>query len=111
MLMTRSSLNFIMAYMMIKTTTISVRYSLVRRQFKDAKGEEITILNYQTQMGKIIPRICESYAYLFTSQQIRDICTSVYQDAKNGKFTRLNEAHILASATKAIISNDCLKGV
>jgi hypothetical protein len=79
MLMTRSGLNFIMSYMMIKVATISVRYSLVRKQFKDSKGNEVAIINYQTQLGKVIPRVCESFAYIFASQKIRKISTHVFQ--------------------------------
>jgi len=49
MLITRSNLTKILANVITKIATIATRYSLLRRQFKDGKGEEIPVLNYQTQ--------------------------------------------------------------
>ena len=40
-----------------KIVTIITRYSILRRQFKDNKGEEIPVLDYQTQQAKVISRI------------------------------------------------------
>lgn len=40
-----------------KMSTIATRYSLVRTQFKNANGQEIPVLDYQTQQEKVIPRI------------------------------------------------------
>jgi len=57
MLLTRSGLTEISFYNMSKATTISVRYSLIRSQFKNHEGKEIPILDYQTQQEKVIPRI------------------------------------------------------
>lgn len=51
-------------------TTIITRYSLVRKQFKNDKGEEIKILDYQLQQDKTIPYIAETYALLFGSRRL-----------------------------------------
>jgi len=57
MLMTRSGITKISATEMSKMTTIITRYSILRTQFKDKNGQEIPVLNYQTQQQKVLPRI------------------------------------------------------
>lgn len=44
MLLTRSAITTVVANKFSKIVTIGTRYSLLRRQFKDAKGQEIPIL-------------------------------------------------------------------
>lgn len=70
MLITRSNITKILANHISKMTTIATRYSLLRTQFKDGKGKEVPVLNYQTQQEKVIPRIAESYAYFFTAKNV-----------------------------------------
>jgi acyl-CoA oxidase len=57
MLLTRSGITKILANTISKIVVIATRYSLVRTQFKDSKGQEVPILSYQTQQEKVIPRI------------------------------------------------------
>lgn len=110
--MTRAAIPTSIAFTMSKAITISTRYSLVRRQFKDAKGEEIPILNYQLQQDKIIPRIAETFACLLGSRKISYLALEVFADAKErGIFTRLNEAHALSSLAKAIYTNEAMRGL
>ena len=68
MLQTRGFIPMALSYYLTKATIIIVRYSLFRRQFKDAKGEEVPILNYQLQQEKVLPRIAESYAFLIATK-------------------------------------------
>ena len=51
--------------------TIAVRYSLFRRQFRNGQKEEISIIEYQTQQDKILPRIAEYYAMSAGGTKIR----------------------------------------
>lgn len=60
-------------YHMSKGITIIVRYSLARRQFKDNKGVEIPILDYQLQQEKVFPRIGETYANLFALKAMENL--------------------------------------
>lgn len=108
MLMTRSGINLISTTLYSKVVTIGVRYSLLRRQFKNAKGEEVPVLDYQTQQAKIVSRVGEVYAYLFTTKAIAALAGFVFSEAKNGRFNRLNEAHVLTSASKAYITFESL---
>jgi acyl-CoA oxidase len=57
MLVTRSAITNIVVNKYSKIVTIATRYSLLRKQFKNAKGEEIPVLDYQTQQAKVISRI------------------------------------------------------
>jgi hypothetical protein len=41
----------------------------------------------------------------------KDLGNFVFSESKQGRFDRLKEAHIITSATKAIISYDVLKGL
>lgn len=68
------------------------------------------MLDYQTQQEKIIPRIAESVTAFITARKIGELGEYVFEQAKQGRFDRLNEAHILTSATKAILSLDALRG-
>ena len=111
MLMTRSYLTKMAFFDAAKGATIATRYSLVRTQFKDKSGTEVPVMNYQTQQEKILPRISEAYASCFTTQLVNNLCTSVFEDAKKGKFDQLQEAHIISSGVKAIQSYDHLKGL
>ena len=70
MLVTRSGLTRLVGSMYSKIVTIITRYSLLRKQFKDEKGEEIPVLDYQTQQAKVISRIGELFGYIATSKAI-----------------------------------------
>lgn len=70
MLLTRSNINVVASQKYSKIITIATRYSLLRKQFKNNKGEEISILDYQTQQAKVISRIGEVYAFWFTGKRI-----------------------------------------
>ncbi len=81
---------------------------MLRKQFKDIKGAEIPILDYQTQQAKVVSRIGECYAFVFTAKAINELSAFVYSQAKKGNFDRLNEAHVLTSATKAYLTYEGL---
>jgi acyl-CoA oxidase len=50
---------------------IASRYSLFRRQFRNGKKEEVTIMDYQTQQDKVLPRIAEYFALSVGGNKIR----------------------------------------
>jgi len=57
MLKTRGFIPTAVFFSLSKAVTIIVRYSLYRKQFKDNKGNEMPILDYQLQQEKIFPRL------------------------------------------------------
>lgn len=111
MLMVRAALPSIAFDQLSKTVTIITRYSLVRSQFKDKSGREIPILDYQSQQEKVLPRIAECYATMFCQKRLNQLANEVFEEAKNGKFDRLNEAHSITSSAKAIFTKDVLRGM
>ena len=50
--------------------TIGVRYSLFRKMFKDDKGQEINIIEYQTQQNKLLPLVADYYAYTIIGNEV-----------------------------------------
>ena len=78
MLVTRSGITRISSNKYSKVVTIATRYSLLRKQFKNANGEEISVLDYQTQQAKIISRIGELYAFWFTAQKNAELSSYVF---------------------------------
>lgn len=57
MLMIRSAIPYLTYAKTSKAALILTRYSLFRKQFKDNKGADIPVLDYQLQQEKIFPRI------------------------------------------------------
>jgi hypothetical protein len=55
--MIRSVIPYLTYVKTSKAIMILTRYSLFRRQFKDNKGVDIPVLDYQLQQEKIFPRI------------------------------------------------------
>ena len=98
-------------YNLSKAVTIMVRYSLYRKQFKDNKGSQMSILDYQLQQEKIFPRIAQTYANFFAVKTIKRVAEDVLKQAHQGKYSGLNQAHITTSAVKAIFSKDVIQGM
>ena len=52
-----------------RASTIAIRYSCVRRQFLPKgvrRGEEVKVLDYQTQQHKLLPLLANVFAFFFT---------------------------------------------
>lgn len=112
MLNTRANIPKICFWTLARATTIAVRYSLVRKQFKNDAGQEITIFDYQLQQEKIIPYIGETYAIMFAFRQVTEMAQQVMRDAsEKNEFGNLNSAHALSSGVKAVITGDTLKAM
>lgn len=54
--------------------TITTRYSIFRRQFKNAGNEEIKVLDYQLQQEKVTHRVAEYFAFTIAGRRISDLC-------------------------------------
>jgi acyl-CoA oxidase len=65
MLIIRSLIPIVCSHGLAKAATIATRYSLIRKQFNDGNGKEMTLLDYQLQQEKVLPRIAEAYALFF----------------------------------------------
>lgn len=111
MLKTRALIPFGIFHNYSKTITILVRYSLARKQFKDTKGKEMSIINYQLQQEKLFPKIADVFAIMFATKSIMAVADTVLEDTKQGKFDKLNEAHVITSSIKAVCTKDGINGM
>ncbi|XP_075794518.1 peroxisomal acyl-coenzyme A oxidase 2 [Pelodiscus sinensis] len=94
-----------------KACTISVRYSVVRRQSKLNPGEaEAKILDYQTQQQKLLPLLATAYALHFMNAYVNKFYSKGYTEIREGNFDSLPELHALTSGLKAIITDYCTAG-
>jgi acyl-CoA oxidase len=68
---------------------IGARYSLFRQQFRNGKKEEVTIMDYQTQQDKVLPRIAEYYALCAGGNKIREGSEKNFENILHNDFTLL----------------------
>lgn len=91
--------------------TIAVRYSLFRRQFRNGKKEEVTIMDYQTQQDKVLPRIAEYYALNAGGNRIRVVSEKNSQNILNSDFSLLQETHSNLAFSKCLYSEIVAEGI
>lgn len=90
-----------------RLATIGIRYSIVRRQFKDAEtGEERQILDYQTQQYRLFPLLGISYAIRLSWSELHTKYIQFEKDINEGKqpFAILKELHTLCSCLKPLVT-------
>uniref|UniRef100_A0A2S2PYQ1 Putative peroxisomal acyl-coenzyme A oxidase 1 n=1 Tax=Sipha flava TaxID=143950 RepID=A0A2S2PYQ1_9HEMI len=97
---------------LMKSATIAVRYSAVRRQSELKLGErEPQILDYQTQQYKLFPVIAICLAYKFAAKWLWDKYLLVKTQLEQGDLNQLPELHAMACCLKAVGSTDAAIGV
>lgn len=89
---------------------IAVRYSLFRKQFRNGKKEEISIMEYQTQQDKIIPRIAEYYALTIGGNRIRKCSEANLDLISRNDFSLLQETHANLAIGKCLYTEIGLDG-
>lgn len=99
------------AHNLAKGLAIAVRYSHLRRQFKNQQGEEEIVMNYQLQQHKLIPLVAKAYAMISGYQNILLVVNQVNEDRLQNKFTRLQECHVLLAGAKALFTAWCNSGL
>jgi len=75
MMLIRTGIVYKTKYYLARALTIGIRYSVVRRQFKNISGrkEETQLIDYQTQQMKLFPILALLYAHASTANHIRDL--------------------------------------
>ena len=96
-----------------KGCLIALRYSAVRRQFKNTSGvnEETKLLDYQTQQMKLFPLFGISIAFLFTHTIVLDRFIQMLRDIKIGDFSDMEIIHHLTSCMKTLFTQICYDGL
>lgn len=105
---------FLLAYSSIflaRATAIAVRYSFLRKQFKNSQGEEIHVMNYQTQKNKLFDLLAKAYVMHGSFKMIESKIDLLYQQIAQGNFKNLQEIHIILSGSKSFYTWWCLNGL
>jgi len=109
-------------------TTITTRYSAVRRQFPQSgdsgeEGEaahstdssslahEQKVLDYQAQQYRVLPLLASAYALMATGRYMRNIYNDLQRGLKSGDLEALPEAHATSSGLKAVTTIIAAEGI
>lgn len=92
-----------------KALLIAIRYSVVRRQFKNISGkkEETKLLDYQTQQMKLFPVLSIMYAHSYSAHMVQVLYDQMIEDAAKGEFGTLDIMHHYTSGMKSVFTQEC----
>lgn len=92
--------------MLGNSLTVSIRYSLVRRQFNNItqSTHETQLLDYQTQQMKIFPLLATMWAYSYSIQHVRVKYDEMVERINNKDFSLLDLIHHYTSGMKSVYS-------
>ena len=92
---------------------IALRYSAVRRQFRNISGqkEEVQLLDYQTQQFKLFPLLANCFAMAVASDIVSDKFYQLLEDIKTGNFKLLDLLHHYTSGMKSVYTDDTMQGM
>ena len=111
MMTVRVSLLAFGAFDLGKALTISLRYSNLRKQFRNSKKIEVPIIDYQVQQYKLLPLLAKTYVMQTTYLQIDKKIVKLNEDIKKGKFEDLQECHLLLCGSKSVFTQWVLEGL
>ena len=96
-------------YFLARALTIGLRYSVVRRQFRNISGQkdETQIIDYQTQQMKLFPILATMLAHTFTSAKIWTIYDDLTKEIANGDYRNMDLVHHLTSGGKSGHTQEC----
>jgi acyl-CoA oxidase len=81
---------------------IALRYSHLRKQFKDDRKQEVPVIEYQLQQYKLYPLLAKIYVMKFGYFAINQRIEKLVEEVKNDEFKNLQECHILLCGAKAM---------
>uniref|UniRef100_A0A914CAU6 Glucuronosyltransferase n=1 Tax=Acrobeloides nanus TaxID=290746 RepID=A0A914CAU6_9BILA len=101
-----------MAFYLLESSTIAVRYSCIRRQGEITPGtEEVKVLDYQTQQHRIFPQLARGVAFKLSGSYIMKLYTQTMEDIKNGDISAVPDLHALSCGLKAVTSHQAALGL
>lgn len=106
----RSGITLSVYHMLARATTIAVRYSIVRQQFrtnlsknpKAKMAHETPILDYRMQQHRIFPALAACYAFYFAGRYSQKIFSQMEKEIANGDLSSLSEVHATSSGLKSL---------
>jgi acyl-CoA oxidase len=92
------------SYSQAMSLLIGLRYSTVRRQFKNISGkkEEVQLIDYQTQQYKLYPILATTFAQKFGATYLTSIFKQMRIDMDKNNYNLLPICHHFASGMKAV---------
>ncbi|CAD8212955.1 unnamed protein product [Paramecium pentaurelia] len=101
MMVSRQLIIFIYPRMAAQSLTVAIRYSITRQQFTNDKGVENSVLEYQTQQDKLLPRLATCYGMIFAGLRIAELVDDNFHRVQKKDFSTLQQSHAILSALKA----------
>lgn len=95
-----------------KAVCIATRYSFLRKQFRDSRGQEVPVIDYQLQQNKLFPLLAKSYIMAANYQTIKQMIERNNQNiAQRKDFSLLQECHVLLAGAKSFYTHWTLNGL
>ncbi|CAK60092.1 unnamed protein product (macronuclear) [Paramecium tetraurelia] len=104
MMVSRQLIIFIYPRMAAQALTVAIRYSITRQQFTNDKREENSVIEYQTQQDKLLPRLATCYGMIFAGIRIMQLVDDNFHRVQKKDFSTLQQSHAILSAIKAFSS-------
>ena len=111
MMRVRISILICGAFQLGKALSITLRYSNLRKQFKNSNGIQIPIINYQVQQHKLFPLLAKAYIIQTTYLQIDKKINKLNKNIRKGNFDDLQECHLILCASKSVFTQWVLDGL
>ena len=111
MMKTRTVLLNASANYLGKGVAIALRYSFLRKQFRNDRKEEVPVIQYQLQQFKLFPFLAKSFAMQCSFRKILDLIQVCNQEIANNNFQNLQEIHVILSGSKAFYTWWCNNGL
>lgn len=111
MMKSRTALLSNSAYSLGKAVAIAIRYSHLRKQFKNDLKEEIPVIQYQLQQFKLFPLLAKAFAMMCCFRKITQIVEITDNQINQNNFQNLQETHVILSGAKAFFTWWCSNGL
>ncbi|KAI9369542.1 acyl-CoA dehydrogenase/oxidase C-terminal [Aspergillus egyptiacus] len=98
-----------------RAVTVAVRYTAIRRQFKDRDGSptspEVPVLDYPTVQIRILPLLATTFALHYTALAMQTIYSSTRKEIESGDFSSLAYMHSMSSGLKSLCTMLAADGI
>lgn len=103
-------------WVLSRAQTIAMRYSLVRRQFRDPDSKDVTetersVLSYPSLNRRLVPLLAKSYAYIIAGRRMRTLYEDMAAQLDQGNTSLLADVHVASSSLKAYCTKQALDGI
>lgn len=103
-------------WVLSRAQTIAMRYSLVRRQFRDPESKDVrdterSVLSYPSLNRRLVPLLAKSYAYIIAGRRMRTLYEDMAAQLDQGNTSLLADVHVASSSLKAYCTKQALDGI